>query len=225
MCWLNDFILSHLNQLHLFCSTYPVTRTASCPSTLTATVLLSYSLLRLFPVSTNSCSWCDWSHISGIPAVLSARQFQWKMCSALQMIEEQWLPGMCQFGSRSAERKSWEFCSGARLPQSRTVSPFWNACSITDHYPVKIHIFLPVTQIHLHENWFISCDEWDGFFQSDFSVPGIHNSGHYWWITCQRGSSPLQQVAFPARSKHWQKCLLSIDRCINELAEVSPYLA
>jgi hypothetical protein len=51
-------------------------RTAGCPSTLTATVLLSYSLLHLFPTfNTNSCSRCDWSYISGIPAVHSARQF------------------------------------------------------------------------------------------------------------------------------------------------------
>jgi hypothetical protein len=90
------------------------------------------------------------------------------------MIEEEWLLGMCQFGSRSAECRSRELC------------------------------FLSVR---------------------DFSVPGILNSGHYGWITCQRESSQPQQVAFPARTKHWQKCLLSIDRCINELAEVSLHLA
>jgi len=50
--------------------------TADCPSTLTAIILLSYSLLRLFPTfNTNSCSRCDWSYILGIPAVHSARQF------------------------------------------------------------------------------------------------------------------------------------------------------
>lgn len=52
-------------------------RTAGCPSTLTATILLSYCLLRLYPAfSTNSCSRYDWSCISGIPAVHAARQFQ-----------------------------------------------------------------------------------------------------------------------------------------------------
>ena len=148
-----------------------------------------------------------------------------KNMQCLQKIEAECLPGMCQFGSCPAERRSWELCSGARLLQYRTGSPIWIACSVTGHYLMKIHISSfhpdpPPSELVYQLRWM-------GWFLSVryFSVPGIYNSGHYGWIICQRGSSRPQQVAFPAKSKHWQKCLLSIDRCINELVEVCPHLA